>query len=412
MGERRRAVITGMGAVSSIGTGLEEIEASLRAGRSGIRFIEEWKELGIYSQVAGIPESTPDSPITSRRMMKSSTSIALMALRASSDALASAGLRVEDVHGTNLAVLIGTGTGSTLETHVACRRLLKYKTTRRVSAYTVPRVMCSTASANVAVALGAKGESWSISSACSTGAHSLGLAATLIRSGAYERVLAGASEAVDWTRAGAFDTMHALSRGYNDSPERASRPFDKDRDGFVISGGAGVLVLEEREAAKRRGAPILAEIVGYAANSDGYDFVLPLWEGACDVMRASLADAGVNSKDVDYVNAHGTATPQGDPSEARAMREVFGGRQPWISSTKSTTGHAVGAAGSLEAIFTVLMMRGGFLAPNVNVDHVDEECAHLNLVTDAGNAHEARIAMTNSFGFGGTNASLVLKRED
>ncbi|MDH3283753.1 MAG: beta-ketoacyl-[acyl-carrier-protein] synthase family protein [Acidobacteriota bacterium] len=412
MGQRRRVVITGMGAVSSIGTGLEAVEAALRVGRSGLSFVEEWKQFGILSHVGGVPQAEPDSPITTRRMLKSSTSNALMALRASWETLTRAGLQIEEVRGTNLAVLIGSGTGSTLKNYISCRRLRDHKTSKRVSAYTVPHVMGSTASANVSVSLGVTGESWAVSSACSTGTHAIGLGALLIRSGLYDQVLAGASDELDWTKAVAFDSMRALSRGFNDQPERASRPFDKQRDGFVISGGAGVLLLEELDAARRRGAPVLAEVLGYAANSDGHDMVLPLWKGASSVMGAALTDAGLDPRQVDYVNAHGTATPQGDPSESLAMKEVYESRQPWISSTKSTTGHPIGPAGSLEAIYTVLMLRGGFLAPNMNLDDVDDECAHLNLVTDVDNGHEARIAMSNSFGFGGTNASLVLRRWD
>jgi 3-oxoacyl-[acyl-carrier-protein] synthase-1 len=230
--------------------------------------------------------------------------------------------------------------------------------------------------------------------------------------GLYKRILAGGSEEVDWTRAAAFDVMGALSRGFNDHPLAASRPFDKHRDGFVISGGAGILLLEELDSARERHAPILAEILGYGANSDGYDLVAPLTEGAVDVMRRTLADAQVDPGEIDYVNAHGTSTPLGDPSEAAAMREVFGERQPFISSTKSMTGHAIGASGSLETIYTVLMMREGFLAPNLNVDEVDPRCAHLNLVLEAPNQQQTRLAMSNSFGFGGTNACLVLRRWD
>jgi 3-oxoacyl-[acyl-carrier-protein] synthase-1 len=412
MTSNRRIVITGMGAVSSIGTGLSKNLEALKYGQSGVSFVPEWRDTGLASQVAGLPEAEPECPIATRRVIRTSTSNARMALYASWEALQSAGLSPEEVRGTDLAVLIGSGTGSTLKNHLACHTFLKYGSIRRVNPFTVPHVMASTASANVTVALGVKGESWSISSACSTGAHAIGLATILIRAGRYKRILVGGSDEIDWTRAGAFDAMRALSRGFNDRPQEASRPFDKARDGFVISGGAGLVLLEELEGARSRGASILAEIVGYGANSDGYEMVAPLTQGAVEVMQRALADAQLRPEDIDYVNAHGTSTPTGDPSEAAAMKEVFGRRQPHISSTKSLTGHAVGAAGSLEVIYTVLMMKEGFLAPNLNVEEIDSSCAHLNLVVDAPNRIQARLALSNSFGFGGTNASLVLRRWD
>ncbi len=412
MTSRRRVVITGMGAVSSLGTGLAANVAALREGRSGVVRVPEWAEIGLASQVAGLPEAEPASPLGDRRLQKSVSSAGMMALRAAAEALETAGLDPAGLRGSPLAVLIGSGTGSTLRNYHSCVALLSNRTSKKVSPFTVPQVMGSSATAAVSVALGARGESWALSSACSTGAHALAMAALLVRSGRYERVLAGAAEEVDWTRAGAFDAMYALSRGFNDRPAEASRPFGRDRDGFVISGGAGLLLVEDLEAAERRGAPIVAELLGSAANSDGHDMVTPLPEGAAEVMRLALEDAGIAPEEVDYVNAHGTSTPQGDPSEAAAMRAVFGARQPYLSSTKSMTGHAVAAAGSLEAIYTLLMLRHGFLAPNINVtpDTVDPACGGVRLVLEAPNAIAARTAISNSFGFGGTNACLVLRR--
>lgn len=418
----RRVVVTGMGAVSSIGTGLSAILSALRAGRSGVVFVPEWAEIGLGSQVAGLPETDPESPLLTRRVEKSSTSLARMALRATHEALVGAGLDPEGVRGERIAVILGCGTGSSMRSYVSCRTveleaerartagIASFVSTRKVNPFNVPHVMGSTAAANVSVALGTHGESWGISSACSTGAHAIAIAALMIRVGQYDRIIAGAADEIDWTRAGGFDAMRALSRGFNDRPEEASRPFDTDRDGFVISGGAGVVLLEDLDSARRRGAPILAELLGSAANSDGNDMVAPTTAGAVEVMRLALTDAGIDPQQVDYVNAHGTSTPQGDPSEAAAMKEVFGARQPWISSTKSTTGHAIGAAGSLEAIYTVLMLRNGFLAPSINVDRIDESCAHLRIAMERNNAIEARTALSNSFGFGGTNACLVLRR--
>jgi 3-oxoacyl-[acyl-carrier-protein] synthase-1 len=399
-----------MGAVSSIGTGVQAVEAALRQGRSGVRFIEEWKELGGFSHVGGLPDDQePGSPLATRQLI-SAGGIALMALKATSEALGMAGFGAGDLRGTDLAVLIGTGTGSTMTTHMAASRALKYRTSKRVSAFTISRVMGSTASAHVSVALGSRGENLAVSSACATGAHSIGIATEMIRAGKYDRALAGASDEVDWTRALAFDAMQALSRRFNDEPERASRPFDRYRDGFVCGGGAGVVLLEELQTALSRGATPLAEIVGYAAGSDGNSMFAPLSDGATRVMAGALRDAGLDASEVDYVNAHGTSTPLGDVSEANAMKQVFGSRQPRISSTKSLTGHPIGPAGSLEVIYSVLMMRGGFLAPNINVDEVDPECAHLDLVVEPCNGLESRTVMSNSFGFGGSNACLILRR--
>jgi 3-oxoacyl-[acyl-carrier-protein] synthase-1 len=401
-----------MGAVSSLGTGLPAIDEALANGRSGLSFVPAWRDLGFFSQVAGLPEAEPPCPLLTRKVRRTSTSTAIMALCASFEALQTAGLEPEAVRGTPLAVLIGSGTGSTSKAVEADHALRRYRTTRKISPFTVPHVMGSTASANVSLALGARGESWSVSSGCSTGAHAIGIATLMIRSGLYSRILAGGAEEVDWTRAAVFDAMFALSRGFNESPRQASRPFDKQRDGFVLSGGAGVVLLEDLEAARRRGAPVFAEVLGFGANCDGHDMVAPLTDGAVDVMGKALRDAGLRPGDVDYVNAHGTSTPLGDPSEAAAMKEVFGDRQPLLSSTKSLTGHAIGATGSLEVIYTVRMMGNGFLAPNANLVEVDERCAHLNLVREAPNRLEARVAMSNSFGFGGTNASVILRRWD
>lgn len=408
----QRVVITGMGAVSSLGTGLDVVASALRAGRSGIQFAPEFQEYGLASQVAGLPERNPTSPLVTRRIEKSSPSVALMALKATHEALTTAGLSAEELRGTDVAVLIGSGTGSTLQSYIDSDTLARTRKVRKVFPFTVMHVMASTCSANVSVALGTRGESWSNSSACSTGSHAIGIGALYIKTGRYQRVIAGASDGLDWTRAGAFDAMYALSRGYNDRPQEASRPFDRGRDGFVISGGAGVVLLESLDLALARGAPIIAEVLGWGASSDGHDMVAPLWEGAADAMRRGLRDAGVSAEQVDYVNAHGTSTPPGDISEARAMAEVFGARQPLISSTKSLTGHAIGAAGSLEAIYSMLMMRGRFIAPNINLTDRAPECAHLNIVAEPRADVDLRVVVSNSFGFGGTNSVLVLRRWD
>ncbi len=404
----RRVVITGIGAISSIGSGIDEIVGALREGRSGIVAMPEWA--GMSSQIAGLPERLPACDWVPRRLLKAAPSAGRMGLAASFEAIHRADLSLDEVRGTRLAVLIGSGSGSSLSNWEACDSYRRRGTTRRVSPYAVPHVMGSTVSANVSVALGTRGESWSVSSACSTGAHAIGLGCLMIRHGYYERALVGASEEIDWCRSAAFDAMHSLSTSFNDRPEKASRPFDRERDGFVLSGGAGVLLIEELEAALARGAPILAEIVGFGASSDGHDMVVPRFEGAVEAMRKALDDAAIAPEQVDYVNAHGTSTPYGDVSEARAMAEVFGSRQPFISSTKSMTGHAIGAAGSLEAIYCVLMIRDGFLAANINLEAVDPACAHLKIVTSPTFEHSLDLCASNSFGFGGTNACLLLRR--
>ncbi len=409
MANRTRVVITGCGAVSSLGTGLAEITPALRAGRSGLVHVPEWEALGLVSQVAGVPDPDPDCPFLERRMAKNAGANGKMSLRAAWDAITSAGLEPEAIRGQPIAVLIGAGVGSAFENYQACNKLMHSQSTRRINPFTVPHAMGSTGAANVSVAFGLRGESWAPSSACSTGAHSIGIARMLIQSGRYQQVLAGACEEVTWASACAFDAMRAISRAYNDRPTEASRPFDKGRDGFVISGGAGVVLLEELESAMHRGAPILAELVGFGANSDGRDMVVPWPEGAESVMREALEDAGLDPSDVDYINAHGTATPQGDPSEAAAMLAVFGEQQPWISSTKAITGHAVAAAGALEAVYTIQMLKEGFLSPCRNLDEVDESCTHLNFVREGGDDYGCQVALSNSFGFGGTNACLVLR---
>lgn len=401
----RRVVITGMGAVSSIGTGIDAIARALREGRSGV-VSTPWEGTG--SRVAALPEAEPEIDWLDRRVRKTTTSQSIMAIRAADEALASAGLDRAEVRGSDLPVIIGAGTGSSLASYESCALYRRTGSTRRLSPFSVPKVMGSTAAANVSVAFGTRGESWAISSACSTGGHVLGTAAILIRAGRHDRILAGAADELDWTRFTSFDAMRALSRRYNDQPHRASRPFDAGRDGFVISAGAGVVLLEELETARRRGAPVIAEIAGYGATSDGNDMFAPDTAGAVSAMRAALADARLEPGAIDYVNAHGTSTPQGDVSEARAMAAVFGDAQPWISSTKSTTGHAIGAAGLLEAIYCAIMIRDGFLAPNVNLDSVDPDCTHLRLVGPQAVRHRPRTVLTNSFGFGGTNACLVL----
>jgi 3-oxoacyl-[acyl-carrier-protein] synthase-1 len=426
MDDKQRVVVTGVGAVSPIGTGIPTVTESLRSGTSGLVHVPEWQERGLGSNVAGLPEENPECPLATRQVVKSSGSNARMCLAAAWEAIHAAGLDPDQVRGSDTALIIGSGTGSALDNFRACdvverwyRKAQeegrpKHLSSKRIHPFTVPRVMASTASANVSVALGLRGESFSVSSACSSGSHAIGVSATMIRSGLYERVITGASEEVNWAAAGAFDAMYALSRGFNDRPEQASRPFASDRDGFVLSGGAGVLIIESLETAKERGAEPLAELVGFGASSDGNDMVAPLRDGAVQAMRKALVSAGLEPGDIGYINAHGTSTPAGDVSEASAIVEVFGDDGPWVSSTKSTTGHAIGAAGSLEAIYTIQMLREGFLAPSVNVtdDNLDEGCRALRLVREPNNRIAVATAISNSFGFGGTNACLVLRTLD
>lgn len=401
----RRAVITGIGIVSCLGNDKETVTSSLKEGRSGIRSKPEYAEHGLRSQIAGTIDIDLDElvPRKARRFMGDSAAYAYVAME---QAIRDAGLSEEQVTSPRTGLVAGSGGGST-ESLVAAADTLRERGIRRVGPYGVPKTMASTVSACLATPFQIKGVNYSITSACATSAHCIGHALELIQLGKQDVVFAGGGDEENWTMAMCFDAMGALSSKYNDCPEKASRPYDADRDGFVIAGGAGMVVVEELEHAKARGAKIYAEIVGYGATSDGYDMVAPSGEGAIRCMQQALA--GVEGP-VDYINTHGTSTPVGDITELRAIREVFGEKMPPVSSTKSLTGHSLGATGVQEAIYCLLMLEDDFITASANVENLDPEAEGMPIVTQRVDNAGLRTVMTNSFGFGGTNATLVLRR--
>jgi len=409
----RRVVVTGIGIVSSIGNDQEEVRRSLQEGRSGIVFVPEYKEMGFRSHIHGGIKLDPDTAVD-RRLRRFMGDGAVWNYVAMQQAIADSGLEEKDVSNERSGLIMGSGGPSTKDQVEAADLLRAKKSSKRVGPFMVPRTMSSTNSATLATPFKIKGVNYSITSACSTSAHCIGNAGELIQWGKQDVMFAGGGEELHWTLSVLFDAMPALSTGFNDTPEKASRPFDTKRDGFVISGGGGVVVLEELERAKARGAKIYAELAGYAATSDGYDMVQPSGEGAARCMR--MAINGIKEP-VDYINTHGTSTPIGDAQELKAIREVFGApgtsnRIPYFNSTKSLTGHALGAAGVHESIYTLLMMKHGFISASANVETADPEAANMPLVTRRKDGVELGVAMSNSFGFGGTNASLVFKRYD
>ncbi|HXH02189.1 MAG TPA: beta-ketoacyl-ACP synthase I, partial [Candidatus Competibacteraceae bacterium] len=401
----RRVVVTGIGIVSSIGNNRFEVLDSLRASRSGFELAPEYRELGLRSQVHGRVKLDPAERID-RKVLRFMGNAAAYNYLAMQEAIEDAGLATEQVSNPRSGLVMGTG-GASPENIVAAADILRQKGIRRVGPYMVPRTMASTTSACLATPFGIKGVNYSISSACATSAHCIGHGAELIQWGKQDIVFAGGGEELHWSLTQLFDAMGALSSKYNDTPERASRPYDAGRDGFVISGGGGVVVLEELQHALARGARIYAELVGYGATSDGYDMVQPSGEGAVRCMRMALD--GVDGP-VDYLNTHGTSTPVGDIRELEAVREVFGEAVPPISSTKSLTGHSLGAAGVHEAIYSLLMMEHGFIAASANIDNLDPQAEGFPIVRERRDGVELNTVMSNSFGFGGTNATLVFRR--
>jgi 3-oxoacyl-[acyl-carrier-protein] synthase I len=407
----RRVVVTGMGIVSSIGNGTQEVLASLREGRSGIRRAERYAELGFRCQVHGEPQIDwePMVPRKSRRFMEEGVGWNYVAM---DQAIRDSRLEPSDIVNERTGIIMGAG-GPSTRAIVRASDIARDKDPKKIGPFEVPKGMCSGASGTLATAFQIKGVNYSISSACATSTHCLGNAAEMIQWGKQDVMFAGGCEELDWTLSVLFDAMGAMSTKLNGTPTRASRAFDKDRDGFVIAGGAGVVVLEELERAKARGAKIYGEVAGYAANSDGFDMVAPSGEGAVRCMRIALAGfGGKHVGTVDYINPHGTGTPVGDQREIAAIREVFGTAVPPIASTKSLTGHSLGAAGVQEAIFSLLMMNNGFICESVNIDELDAEFSDVPIVRKRLDGVRLNCVMSNSFGFGGTNASLVLKRCD
>ena len=403
----RRVVVTGIGVVSSIGNDKSEVTESLKRGRSGITFAEEYRELGFRSHVHGSLKLDPAERID-RKLLRFMGDGAAYNYIAMEEAIADSGLEPQDISNPRTGLIMGSG-GPSTRNMMQAFDTARDKGPKRVGPYMVPRVMSSTNSANLSTVFKIKGHSYSISSACSTSAHCIGNASELIQLGKQDIVFAGGGEELHWTLSVLFDAMGALSSKYNDTPERASRAYDTDRDGFVIAGGGGVVVLEELEHAKARGAKIYAELVGYGATSDGADMVAPSGEGAVRCMQMALDGIG---EPVDYINTHGTSTPVGDLKELEAISEVFRGynRIPYISSTKSMTGHSQGAAGVHEAIYTLLMMKEGFIAPSINIDSLEPNAEDLPIVRSAMLDQPVTLALSNSFGFGGTNAVLAFRQ--
>lgn len=400
----RRVVVTGIGIVSCLGNDVDTVASALRDGRSGISHQPDYVEMGLRSHVAGVPDIDLDACID-RKLRRFMGDAAGFAYVATAQAIADAGLGREQVANDRTGVIAGSGGGSA-QWQVAAADLLRDRGVRRIGPYMVPRTMCSTVSAALATAFGIRGVGVSPSAACATSAHCIGMAADLIRAGRQDIVLAGGGEEVHWAMTCLFDAMGALATSRNDAPATASRPYDADRDGFVIAGGGGMLVLEDFEHARARGAHVHAELVGYGATSDGADMVAPSGEGAVRCMRQAME--GLDRR-IDYLNAHATATPLGDVIELDAVRTVFGDMMPPISSTKALSGHSLGAASVHEAIYSLLMMRDGFIAGSANVDRLDPRAEGCPIVLSS---REARLdtVMSNSFGFGGNNATLVFAR--
>jgi len=403
----RRVVVTGLGIVSSIGSNKMEVVDALRRGKSGISFSEEQREMGFRSQVVGAIDLNLDELID-RKVRRFTGDGAAFNYLAMQEAIVDSGLEESEVSHPRTGLVVGSGGPSTSNLLLAWDTY-REKGVKKVGPYMVPRTMSNTNSACLATPFKIKGVNYSISSACATSAHCVGNAAELIQLGKQDIVFAGGGEEVHWTMTILFDAMGALSSRYNDTPCVASRPYDANRDGFVISGGGGVMVMEELEHAKARGAKIYGELVGYGATSDGYDMVQPSGEGAVRCMRQAMEGL---IGDIDYINAHGTSTPVGDIRELQAVREVFAGKVPKISSTKSLTGHALGAAGVHEAIYSLLMMKEGFIAASANIEELDTGAEGIPIVREKMDGVELNVVMSNSFGFGGTNASLVFRRYD
>ena len=402
----RRVVVTGLGIVSCIGNDTAEVTASLKAGKSGISRDPMMTELGFRSQISGRPTLNPKEHIEKRsfRFMADAAGWSAVSMQ---QAIDDAGLSEDQVSNERTGIIAGSGGPSSLEIVRAADITRKNTSPKRIGPFAVPKAMSSTVSATLATHFKIKGVNYSITSACTTSLHCIGAATEQIQWGKQDIMFAGGGEEVEWTMSGLFDAMGAMSSKYNDAPETASRAFDETRDGFVIAGGAGMVVLEEYEHAKARGAKIYAEVKGYAATSDGYDMVAPSGEGAERAMRMALRDAGLET--IDYINPHATSTPVGDVAETNAIHRVFGENGPYISATKSMTGHSLGAAGVQESIYTLLMMEHGFVAPSINITTRDPELPKLN-VAEKMVETEINAAMSNSFGFGGTNGSVIFAK--
>lgn len=398
-----RVVVTGMGIVSSLGNDVAEVTTSLKEGKSGIQFCEDYAEIGMRSQVAG-RVSIDQKELINRKHLRFMGDAAAFSYVAMQQAIEDAGLDLEEIKNPKVGLITGSGGGSPAN-NILAAEIAKERGVKRVGPYAVPKTMGSTTSACLSTMFGIQGTSYSISSACSTSAHCIGHAADLIRGGRHHTVFAGGGEEEHWTMSILFDAMGAMSSKYNDTPTEASRTYDVNRDGFVIAGGGGILVLEEYEHAVARGAKIYAELVGFGATSDGYDMVAPSGEGAVRCMQQAMETV---DGPIDYVNTHGTSTPVGDTKELEALKSVFQDKMPFISATKALSGHALGAAGVHEAIYSLIMMKEKFLAASANIKELDPAAIDLPILMENMN-QKIRTMMSNSFGFGGTNATLIFQ---
>jgi 3-oxoacyl-[acyl-carrier-protein] synthase-1 len=403
----RRVVVTGLGIVSSIGNNANEVLASLREAKSGVVSAPDYAELGFRCQVYAAPQIEWE-PLVDRRAARFLSPGLAYAHIAMEQAIADSGLGETEVSNERTGLIVGSG-GPSTSIIVQAAATTKEKGPKRIGPFAVPKAMCSGPSAVLSTWFKIRGINYSISSACATSAHCIGAGAEQIQMGKQDIVFAGGCEELDWTLSNLFDAMGAMSSNFNDRPAVASRAYDKDRDGFVIAGGAGMVVLEEYEHAKARGARIYGEVVGYAANSDGYDMVAPSGEGAARCMKIAMAEAG--GRTIDYLNPHGTSTPVGDSKEMGAVRDVFGDKAPLISSTKSLTGHSLGAAGAQEAIYSILMLDNGFAAQSAHIENLDPEFTDLPILLERSDKPLTTV-MSNSFGFGGTNGTLIFSKAD
>ncbi|MGB0204943.1 MAG: beta-ketoacyl-ACP synthase I [Neptuniibacter sp.] len=403
----RRVVVTGMGIVSCLGTDKETVLESLQQGRSGIKFQEDYKERGFRSHVAGSIDIDFSEKID-RKLLRFMGDAAAYTYIAMQEAIADSNLAEDQVSNVRTGLIVGSG-GASAENIVDTADITREKGVKRVGPYRVTRTMGSTVSACLATPFKIKGVNYSITSACATSAHCIGNAMEQIQLGKQDVVFAGGGEELHWVQTAMFDAMGALSSKYNETPEKASRAYDANRDGFVIAGGAGVLVIEELEHAKARGAKIYAELVGYGATSDGYDMVAPSGEGAARCMELAMSTV---DGDIDYINAHGTSTPAGDMQELKAMKQTFGDKMPTVTSTKSLSGHSLGAAGVQEAIYSLIMQENNFIAASANIEELDPEAEGMPIATEKQENVELKRVMSNSFGFGGTNATLVFEKLD
>ncbi len=402
----RRVVVTGIGIVSSLGNSASEVEDSLRNGKSGITYQDEFKERGLRSHIAGAINIDFKEHID-RKQLRFMGDAAAYAFISMEQAISDAGLEEDQVSNERTGIIMGSG-GASSRNLTECYQIAIDRGVKRMGPYRVTQTMGSTTSACLATPFKIKGVNYSLSSACATSAHCIGHASELIQLGKQDIVFAGGGEELHWVMTSMFDAMGALSTQYNDTPDKASRAYDAGRDGFVIAGGGGCVVLEEYEHAKARGAKIYAELVGYGATSDGYDMVAPSGEGAARCMRQALA---TTTKSIDYINAHGTSTPVGDVAELNAVREVFGENTPLIGSTKSLSGHSLGAAGVHEAIYSLIMQQGSFVAASANIDELDEKAKDMNIALQTEDKTLDTV-MSNSFGFGGTNSTLIFTKPE